>query len=408
MSSQCGDIARRRFLRFLGASPILLSAGAAMAWRAAAQDAPAALIANPGEALNVFELQAVAAHRLPPAHYGYLQTGVLDDATVAANTRGYSKWGFRTRRLANIGKVDLSCRIFGETWASPVALSPLGSQRAFHQDGELASARAGRSRSALQMLSTLATTSIEDVVKARGAPVWFQVYPTDDMTVTKALVRRADAAGASAIVLTIDLLAGGMRRETMARMARLDTRQCTACHVPSSPDNVFPHRPMFENLDLSRVRDINNAALTWDYIARIREVTRKPLVVKGVMSADDAKLAVRKGVDGIMISNHGGRAEESLIGTIDVLPEVVAAVGARVPVIIDGGIRRGSDVFKALALGATAVGIGRPYIWGLGAFGQEGVEAAMRLIDEELAQAMQQAGTARLDDISRATVLRLS
>jgi (S)-2-hydroxy-acid oxidase len=298
--------------------------------------------------------------------------------------------------------------MFGESWASPVALCPIGSQRAFHTEGEVAPARAARKRSALQMLSTLATRSIEDVIEARGGPVWFQVYPTDDLAVTKQLVRRADSAGASAFVLTLDLLAGGMRRETMTRLARTDTRTCAACHVPSTPTNVFPHRPMFENMDLSRVKDINNAALTWDYIARIREVARKPVIVKGVTSGEDAKLALRNGVDGIMISNHGGRAEESLIGTIEVLPEVAAAVRGRVPIIIDGGVRRGSDVFKALALGATMVGIGRPYIWGLGAFGQSGVEAVMRLIDEELVQTMRQAGVKRLADIAPSAVQRLT
>lgn len=392
------DVARRRFLAFLAASPMLAAP-------AAAENGPA-LITSASQALNVFELQAVAAKAIPPAHYGYLMTGVLDDKTVAINSQAYSRWGLRARRLVDVSRVDLNCAILGETWASPVILSPLGSQRAFHPDGELASARAASRRSALQVLSTVSSTSIEDVIKARGGPVWYQVYPTNDFDVTKAIVRRADVAGASAIVLTLDLLAGGMRRETMQRLAREDTRECSACHGPAElRARQFTTRPMFQGLDMSRAIGANNPTLTWDYISRIRDVTKKPVLVKGIMTGEDAALALRNGAQGIVVSNHGGRSEDSFIPTLDVLGEVSRAVRGKAPIIVDGGIRRGSDVFKALALGADAVGIGRPYIWGLGAFGQDGVETAMRLIDEELRQTMQQAGVTRLADI-RATSLQ--
>jgi isopentenyl diphosphate isomerase/L-lactate dehydrogenase-like FMN-dependent dehydrogenase len=288
-------------------------------------------------------------------------------------------------------------------------LCPLGSQRAFHPDGELGSARAAKARGALQALSTVASTGIAQVIAARGGPVWFQVYPTDDFEVTKALVRKADAAGASGIVLTLDLLDGGMRRETMQRLARQDTRECAMCHGAAGPRSATNslHRPAFEGIDTSKVKDLQ-FSYGWDYVSRLREVTRKPLLAKGIMSADDAKTALKRGCDGIIVSNHGGRAEESLVGTLDVLPEVVAAVGGKAPVIVDGGIRRGADVFKALALGATMVGIGRPYIWGLGAFGQAGAETAMRLIDDELAQAMRVCGIARASDIRRSSLRHLA
>jgi 4-hydroxymandelate oxidase len=388
-----GELARRRFLAWLAASPVL-AAPAALA-----QDKPP-LITGANQALNVFELQAVAETKIPPAHYGYLMTGVLGDRTVVANSTAYDHWGLKARRLVDVSKVDLSVKLFGQTWASPVALCPLGSQRAFHPDGELGSARAAKARSALQMLSTVASTGIEDVIAARGGPVWFQVYPTDDLEVAKGLVRRADKAGAGAIVLTLDLLDGGMRRETMQRLARADTRQCSACHgTPLEQATQNLRRPMYQGLDMSHVRTFANPAYTWDYVSRLREITQKPVLVKGVMDADDARTALKRGCDGIIVSNHGGRAEESLVPTLDVLPEVVKAVGGKAPVIVDVGIRRGTDAFKALALGASAVGIGRPYIWGLGAFGQAGVEAAMRLIDEELTQAMRQCGVTRVADI---------
>ena len=397
-----GELARRRFLAWLAASPILAAPGAG-----GAQDRPA-LITAANQALNVFELQAVAEKNIPPAHYGYLMTGVLDDRTIAANIAAYSRWGLVPHRLAGVEKPDLSMKLFGQTWASPVALCPLGSQRAFHPDGELGSARAAKTRGALQMLSTVASTGVGAVIAARGAPVWFQVYPTDDFEVTKGLVRKADAAGAGAIVLTLDLLDGGMRRETMLRLARNDTRQCTACHGEAGPRSAMANlrKPNFDGLDTSKVRDLQHS-YTWDYVSRLREVTKKPLLAKGIVSGADALMALKHGCDGIIVSNHGGRAEESLVGTLDVLPEVVNAVGRKAPVIVDGGIRRGPDVFKALALGATAVGIGRPYIWGLGAFGQPGVEAAMRLIDEELSQAMRQCGAPNLAAIPKAGLRKL-
>ena len=397
MMAQDGDLARRRFLAFLAASPLI-------AMPAGAQD-PAPLITSPGQALNVFELQAVAAKNIPPAHYGYLMTGVLDDRTMAANVAAYGHWGLVPRRLAGVAKPDLSVKLFGETWASPVILSPLGSQRAFHPDGELGVARAAKARSALQVLSTVASTGVEPVIAARGGPVWFQVYPTDDFEVAAALVRRADRAGAGGIVLTLDLLDGGARRETMQRLARLDTRECATCHGDNATRSAssYLRRPAFEGIETGKVRDLQHS-YGWDYVSRLRAITKTPLLAKGIMSAADAKLALKHGCDGIIVSNHGGRAEESLVGTLDVLPEVVAAVGGKAPVIVDGGIRRGTDVFKALALGATAVGIGRPYIWGLGAFGQAGVESAMRLIDEELRQAMRQCGVARLADLRRGSL----
>lgn len=395
------DVARRRFLAFLAASPLLAAP-------ASAQDAPG-LITSASQALNVFELQAAAARRIPAAHYGYLMTGVLDDKTVALNSQAYSRWGLRARRLVDVSRVDLKCTILGQTWGSPVILSPLGSQRAFHPDGELGSARAANRRSALQVLSTVSSTGIEDVIKARGAPVWYQVYPTNDFEVTKGLIQRADIAGAGAIVLTVDLLAGGMRRETMQRLAREDSRECSTCHGPAEQRfRQFTTRPMFQGLDMSRVISANNPALTWDYVSRVRDLTKKPVLVKGIMTGEDAALALRHGAHGIIVSNHGGRSEDSLVPTLDVLGEVSRAVRGKAPIIVDGGIRRGSDVFKALALGADAVGIGRPYIWGLGAFGQEGVETAMRLIDEELRQSMQQAGVTRLSDIRVTSLQRLT
>lgn len=402
--------ARRRFLGYLAASPLasVLFPAALGSAEARAADASTTTITSAEQAINVFDLQAVAERTMRPAHYGYLQTGVLDDLTVAANREGFRKYGFRARRLVDTGTIDLSIELFGQTWASPVALAPVSSQRAFHQDAERPSAKAARRRGALQTISTLTNVSFETLMDDRQAPLWFQLYPTNDLATARRLVERADAAGAGAIVLTVDLLAGGMRRETQAALARRDSGNCQQCHDRSAGfTDYLKRKAMFDGLDLRQATALGDSKLTWDYVRLVRGWTKKPVLVKGVMSGQDAELALAHGADGIVVSNHGGRAEESLVGAIDVLPEVVAVVRQRVPVLIDGGFRRGADVFKALGLGANAVCIGRPYIWGLSAYGQLGVETAMRLIDEELISSMRQAGVSRASRISAADVIKL-
>lgn len=398
------DAARRRFLKWLTATP-LAAVAAAPALQALAQ-LPAPAIAAADEALNVFELEAIARQKVPPAHWGYLTGGVQDDRTIISNRSAYDRWGLRPRRLVDVSRVSTSVSLFGETWNSPIALSPVSSQRAFHPDGERAAASAAGKRNALQILSTLTTVSAEDVMKAHGHPVWQQLYTTNVPAIGEKVVARAEAAGASAIVFTIDLLGGGHRRETQALLARTDTRTCSTCHTPRTGYD-FSRKRMFDGLDMTGALSPNSNALTWDYVSRLRGLVKTRLLVKGVMTAEDADLAIRRGVDGIIISNHGGRSEDSLIGTLDVLPEIASAVNGRVPILIDGGIRRGSDAFKALALGASLVCIGRPYVWGLGAFGEDGVAAALRLLDEELVQTMRQCGVTSIAQITKDRLTRL-
>jgi isopentenyl diphosphate isomerase/L-lactate dehydrogenase-like FMN-dependent dehydrogenase len=305
----------------------------------------------------------------------------------------------------DVRTIDTSVTLLGATWETPIMLCPAGSQKGFHPEGELATARAARTRRHLQILSGVATTSVEDVNAARGMPVWYQLHPTDDRDVAFAIVRRAARAGCPVLVLTIDLNAG-RNSETQARGTRLDDRRCADCHT-AGVRGATRRKPMFDGLDLSRVADLGDPSMTWDYVARIRDVApAMKLVLKGIVTREDAELAVRSGVDAVMVSNHGGRAEESGRGTLDSLPEVVDGVAGRLPVLLDGGIRRGTDIFKALALGASAVGIGRPYLWGLAAFGQPGVEAVLALLRRELVLVMGQAGTTSIARITRQHVGR--
>jgi isopentenyl diphosphate isomerase/L-lactate dehydrogenase-like FMN-dependent dehydrogenase len=384
-------LARRRFLRYMAASPLA-------AWAARAAGLPPLLHAQKGDGviasldqvLNVIDLEAVAKQKLPPAHFGYLATGTDDDATLRANREAFGRYQLRVRRLVDVGTVDTSATIFGVTYDTPIVLAPVSSQKAFHDEGELAVARAARAKRHLQILSTVASTAVEPVNEARGEPVWYQLYPTDDWTITEALVARAERAGCPVLVLTVDNLENN--RETLERFKRQDTRPCKVCHMHPW-DRSQLYRPMFAGLDVSKATRLSPHAWNWDTVSRLKDRTRMKLVLKGLVTREDARMAVERGVDGIIVSNHGGRSEDSQRGSIECLREVIEGAGGKVPVLIDSGFRRGTDIFKALALGATAVCIGRPYVWGLAGFGQPGVEKVLDILRRELVVVMRQAGT---------------
>ncbi len=427
--------ARRKFLRMLAASPLLANAhflsgsftsllatsdaseGRFLRWLESFPPSDE-VISSPDQALNVLDFEPAARKALPPAHFGYLATGVDDDATVRANREGYSRIQIRARRLIDVEKIDMSVRLLGTTWSSPIVISPIGSEKAFHPEGEVAVARAARAKDHLQILSAVTTSSVEDVTAARDAPVWQQLYPTNVWDVARAIVKRSEAAGCPAIVLTVDLQEGS-NRETLFRTQRMDKRECSACHPssfsgyargkPGAGSGGFAQfvarKPMFDGLDLSKVTSHHSPNMNWDYVKRLRDTVTVKLLIKGIVTREDAQLAVEHGVDGLIVSNHGGRAEETLRPTIESLPEVLDGVAGRVPVIVDGGIRRGTDIFKALALGATAVGIGRPTAWGLAAFGQPGVETVLEILRRELRTIMRQAGTISVDKITRSYVI---
>ncbi len=407
---------RRAFLRFVAGSPLLSMLGLPSCTGSdsdgSAQPSLSDLIGSPDDAINVLDFQPAAQAALPPAHYGYLATGVDGDETLRANRKGFERFHLRARRLVDVSTIDMSVELFGERWDTPIVLAPVGSQKAFHAEGELVATRASESMGHHQILSTVTTTSVEDVNAARTRPVWYQLYPTSDWTVTQALIRRAEGAGCPALVLTVDLPVGS-NRETLERFTRLDTRDCSACHDagPADDDPMnFPigwlaRKPMFDGLDMRRVV-FNTPSLTWEFVSRLKDTTDMHVLVKGIVRGDDARRAIERGADGIIVSNHGGRANPSGRGTIESLGEVVNAVEGRVPVLVDGGFRRGSDILKALAMGADAILIGRPYIWGMAAFGQEGVEKVLDILKTELMLAMQLHGVPSLSGLDGSFVTR--
>ena len=402
---------RRAFLKYVAASPILAATGFPAFAAEFGQDNDDPLrervvrdyvIKSARDAINVFDFEAAARKALPPAHWGYLSSGVMDELTLHRNQAAFREFGIPPHRLADVEKIDTKVTLFGETMPWPIYLCPVGGQKAFNAQGELAVAAAAKSRDAVMMLSTASDTSLEDVNAALGRPAWFQLYVIGGWNNGEALVTRAHAAGSDIIVLTVDILAG-RDLEWQTRMAVIDGRDCSACHGDGGLMNTS-HFPMFQGLALDPGAFAGPKWVDWDFVARLRDDVKGKLLIKGIMTAEDAARCVKYGVDGIVVSNHGGRADESGIATIEVLAEIVSAVKGKVPVLIDSGFRRGGDVFKALALGAKAVGIGRPYLWGLASFGQEGVETVIDLMRAEFALTMRQAGAAAIKDIGRKSI----
>jgi 4-hydroxymandelate oxidase len=382
-------------LQFLAGSPLFA--------QAVAQQSALPPLSSAKDALNVMEFEELAHRALPPAHWGYMSSGVDDDATLKANMAGFKRIQLRPRRLVDVSKTDLRVELFGTTWESPIFICPVGGHKMFNPEGEMATARAARSKNALQILSTQTSTAVEDVAQALGRPPWYQLYMPARWDDAEKLVKRVEAAGCPALVWTIDGLAG-RNLETAARLARTDTRNCASCHAISAEGAALrapSSAPMFKGLSSSA---INPPVATWELVDRLKKTTRMKLLLKGIETAEDARMCRERGVDGILVSNHGGRASEDLRGTIESLPEVVEAAGNQLPVLVDGGFRRGADVYKALALGARAVGIGRPYVWGLTAFGQDGVERVLDILHAELQRTMRQCGTPAIAQITRASV----
>jgi isopentenyl diphosphate isomerase/L-lactate dehydrogenase-like FMN-dependent dehydrogenase len=400
---------RRNFLRFLAESPLLYGLGGALAaGLARAQDDAVLsgslkwdkLVTSPEQALNVWDFEAVFRERVNAGHYAYMAQGSDDFGTIGANRSGFANIGLRPRRLVDVGTVDLGVEVFGQRLGLPIFLCPVGAQLMFHPEGEVAVARAAKAKNALQVLSTVTNYSVEDVAAARGGPGWFQLYSTSDWPSTERMLKRAEDAGCTAVAWTVDIPVRNL--EPVARFDRDKDPLCQACHA-GMPTNAFEMRHMFDGIDMTKVR-MGLAGQSWDYVDRLKRATKMKVMLKGIQTREDAARCLEHGADGIVVSNHGGRADETNRGTIECLPEVVEAVRGRVPVFVDGGIRRGTDIFKALALGATAVGIGRPYIWGLGAFGQPGVERVLDILNRELRIVMTQMGAPTIADISKSSL----
>ncbi|MFN0105048.1 MAG: alpha-hydroxy acid oxidase [Bryobacteraceae bacterium] len=388
---------RRRFLRYLQQSPLL-----ALAAEMAGQPAKKAL-GSAKDALDIFDFLPLAEKNVQPQHWAYLMGGSDDDGTVRANEAAFSQWQIRARRQVDVEKIDTSVILFGQKHAYPILVAPAAAHQAFHPDGEAATARGAAARQAQMIPSTNASLHVKQVAPAFGGPLWYQLYTQANFEVSRALVGAAEQAGCTVLAITVDSAAGS-NRVTAARGGVKTEQRCAACHGLTQADYYKEHG-MFEGIDPALAK-AGGRSVTWTLVERLRAVTKMKIVLKGIMTAEDAAICLRNGADGIVVSNHGGRSENSLQGTLEALPEIVEAVNGRMPVLIDGGFRRGTDVFKALAIGANAICIGRPYIWGLSAFGQAGVERVLELLQAEFSTTMKLAGTVSTRHISPLYVRR--
>jgi 4-hydroxymandelate oxidase len=346
---------------------------------------------NIGDVVSLAEFEAEAGRTLNRMAYEYVASGAGDEITIAWNRKAYDRIALRPRVLRDVGEADIGVRLLGLDLSLPILLGPVPYHRALHSEGELASAKGASAAGALLVVSSGTTATIEDIAKVSTSPLWFQLYVQSDREFTKSVIQRVEAAGVKALCLTVDTPVLGARN----RQVRANFRLPLGVNTPYL-------------LDVGKGKqDITNprrAAVTWTDVDLIRSVCKLPLVLKGIMTPEDAQLAIEHGADAMIVSNHAGRNLDTMPATIDVLPFVVEAVSGRVPVLVDGGIRRGTDVIKAIALGAAAVLIGRPYCYGLAVAGSMGVQRVVEILRQELQMAMTLMGAQRLEELSQSSL----
>lgn len=352
--------------------------------------------------LNLFEYEPLARAVVDPVAWDYYQSGANDEVTLRENRLAFSRIRLRPRMLTGSGEPDIRATVLGESLRSPILVAPMAYQRLAHDEGEAAMARGASAAGSLMCVSTMANTSLEDVAQAATGPLWFQLYVYRDRSVTESLVRRAEAAGYRALVVTVDMPAIGRRevdvRNGFGMPPHLKLANFQGAMAEES--RTEPGKSALVHYAHARL-DPN---LTWEGIEWIASITSLPILLKGILTAEDAALAVAHGVAGIIVSNHGGRQLDGAVASIEALPEVVEVVAGRCEVLMDGGVRRGTDVLKALALGARAVLLGRPALWGLATDGAAGVERVLTLLNEELSLAMALAGRPTLASIDHSLV----
>ena len=343
--------------------------------------------------LNIREYEQRARELLPQPTYDYYAGGAGDEITVRENEQAWAGLRLRPRVFVDVSACETATTILGQPVTFPLLTAPCAFNQLAHPDGELAVARATATAGVIQTLSTMASRSIEEVTAASTGTRWFQLYCHRDREITKALVERAEAAGFAALCLTVDVPATGNRERDFRNKFQVPA------HIPLA--NLVQYLPFGEDemaLHYYASKQFD-ASLTWESLAWLRSITRLPIVLKGVLTAEDALLAVQHGVAGIVVSNHGGRQLDSVVSTADALPEIAAAVQGQAEVYVDGGIRRGTDILKALALGARAVLIGRPYLWALAVNGEAGVTHVLTHLHDDLKLSMALAGYPKLSDI---------
>ena len=337
--------------------------------------------------INVLEFEPLARQRLPGAAWDYVAQGAADEITLRRNREAFDALRLRPRVLTDVSSLDTRLVLFGQQLEFPILLAPVAAQGRIHAGAEPEAGRGASAAGATLVISTFTSARLEDIAQAARGRVWFQLYVHRDRTVTRDLVQRAEAAGCSALCITVDTPVNPMRD----REKRLGVRP-----PYSGPSTGGRVSPIYNNaLD---------PTVTWETVAWIRSFAKIPVLLKGILAPEDAGRAATEGLAGVLVSNHGGRNLDTTAATIEALPAVAEAVQGRVPILLDGGVRRGTDIVKALALGARAVLIGRPYVWGLAVDGAAGVQRVIEILRDELEAAMAMCGATTLDRINRQLV----
>jgi L-lactate dehydrogenase (cytochrome) len=371
--------------------------------------------------INIDDLRRRARRRLPRAVFDFIDGGAEDEYTLHRNHAAFARLTFRPRVLVDTGRRDQSTTVLGQRLSSPLILAPTGLCGMAAPRGEVLAARAATRTGTIFTLSSMSAVTIEDVMREVPGPHWFQLYVWRDRDLTRSLVERAAAAGYRAMVLTVDVPVLGQRERDLRNGATIPPR-ITVRNAFETLQKVawlagMLRNPRIDFVNVARPSQARGAlalgpfvnsqfdpTVSWDDLTWFRSIWSGPLLLKGIMSAEDAKRALDHGVDGIVVSNHGGRQLDGLPAAIEVLPEIADAVASAVELILDGGVRRGTDVVKAIALGARACMIGRPYLYGLGAAGQAGVERALAILSAEIDRAQALLGLPTLADLDRSVV----
>jgi len=352
--------------------------------------------------MNLLDLEALARERLGKGVFDYIAGGADDEVTMRRNREDFERIALRPRYMVDVSNIDTSTTVLGDRVSMPVLIAPAAGHKMCCPDGEIATAKAAMGAGTAMVLSTMSTVKMEEVAEAAEGPKWFQLYVYHDREVTRQLVQRAEAAGYKALCLTVDVPVIGNRERDRRNMFTFPKEFPLANFIglglESMPVGVQ------ESALGAYVASKWDPSVNWRDFEWFRSITKLPIVLKGILTAEDARLAVEHGAAGIIVSNHGGRQLDSVVSGIAALPEVVEAVDGRVEVLVDGGVRRGTDVVKALALGARAVMIGRPYMYGLAISGEVGVRRVLELLRQELVNAMALTGRPTIGDIDRSVV----
>lgn len=349
--------------------------------------------------INLHEYERAAEARLPRASYDYYASGAADELTIGANRMAFDALRLRPRVMVDVRERNCATMLFGQAISMPVLIAPMAFQVLAHPEGERATVRAANAAGIPMILSSLSTTALEEITAATQQPVWFQLYIYRDRGVTSSLVQRAEAAGCKAIVVTVDAPIQGKRERDMRNRFQLP-RGVEMKNLVASGKGNFPKTSEGSAL-AAYINSQFDPSVTWADIEWLRSQTKLPVIVKGILRGDDAAHAVASGAEGIIVSNHGGRQLDTAIAAINALRDVVDGTNGSVPVMVDGGVRRGTVIVKALALGAQAVLLGRPVLWGLAVNGEEGVTHVLHLLREEWDIALALCGCRNVGEITR-------